>query len=368
MTLSVQMTHALDGFTLDVDFEAPAGVTVLFGQSGSGKTSVIRGVAGLLIPNKGRVSLDGEVLFDTNTGQAVPTHQRRLGYIFQDARLFPHLSVSQNLEYGAKLAGDRQEVITFERVVDMLGIGHLLARRPTGLSGGEKQRVAIGRALLARPRLILADEPLAALDEPRKADILPYFERLRDEVDIPVLYVTHSVAELARLATTVVILQEGRVVQQGPVDHVMSEPVGGGMGVGIRAAGSLLQAHVVRQHEDGLTELAAGDTPLFLPRVDRAPGSIVRLRVAAHDVILALEKPKGLSALNILAGRIKTIRQGDGPGALVSLETAAGMVLARITARSAITLGLAQGQSCYAVIKSVAIAPEDVGGPQKPKN
>ena len=192
MTLSVRVSHRLPGMEIDVAFDAPPGVTVLFGRSGSGKTTIVNAVAGLLRPDAGRVAVDDWVLFDTEKGHWLPPHRRRLGYIFQEGRLFPHLTVSQNLSYGSWFAprGARRE--SRDKVIEMLGIGHLLDRRPALLSGGEKQRVAIGRALLASPRLILADEPLAALDDARKAEILPYFERLRDEVSVPILYVTHS--------------------------------------------------------------------------------------------------------------------------------------------------------------------------------
>ncbi|MEM7598496.1 MAG: molybdenum ABC transporter ATP-binding protein [Pseudomonadota bacterium] len=360
MTLSVAITHAFAGFDLDVAFDAPPGVTVLFGQSGSGKTTVMRAVAGLLEAQHARITLGDTTLTDTAQNRAIPTHARQLGYIFQDARLFPHLTVRQNLDYGTRFARGRQGP-SFDRIVGMLGIDHLLTRRPATLSGGETQRVAIGRALLARPRLILADEPLAALDEPRKAEILPYFERLQSELDMPVLYVTHSVTELARLANQVVVLKSGRVVQSGPVSDVMSDPAG--LGDSTRAIGSLLRATVQRHHADGLTELDAGGTALFLPRLDRDPGASVRLRVAAHDVILSRTPPTGLSALNILSGTVKSIRDGDGPGALVALSTPAGTCLARITKRSAAALDLAPGAECCAIIKTVAIAPEDIGGP-----
>lgn len=363
MTLNVSLRHSYPGFDLDAAFEAPPGVTVLFGASGSGKTSVMRAVAGLFAPDAARITLDDEVLTDTNQNRALPTHKRRLGYIFQDDRLFPHLTVRQNLTFGARFAqtgtGPSQD-----RIVEMLGLGQLLDRRPATLSGGEKQRVAIGRALLARPRLILADEPLASLDEPRKAEILPYFERLQSEVDTPVLYVTHSVTELARLASHVVALQSGRVVQAGPVSEVLSNP--DALSSSVRAMGSLLRATVVRHHDDGLTELDAGGNALFLPRIDQVPGRPVRLRVAAHDVILSRTRPKGLSALNILSGTVRSVRPGDGPGTLVSLDTPAGACLARITKRSAQALELSDGVSCFAIIKTVAIAPEDIGGSEPP--
>ncbi len=359
MTLSVSLTHGFEGFDLDLAFEAPPGVTVLFGRSGSGKTSIVNAVAGLLRPRSGRIVLDGEVLLDTGSGIALPPHRRRIGAIFQDGRLFPHLTVRQNLAYGRWFAGAGAGAET-DRVVEMLGLGPLLDRRPGRLSGGEKQRVAIGRALLAAPRLLLADEPLAALDEARKAEILPYFERLRDEAQVPILYVSHAPAEVARLATTVVALKDGRLLRQGPAAEVLADPAV--LPAGVRGAGAVLEARVVAHHEDGLSELEAGGVPLFLPRVGQAPGAGLRVRIAAQEVILSREVPRGLSALNILPGEVEAVTTGRGPGALVSLKTPAGPILARVTRRSAQALDLAPGVAVHAIVKSVAIAPEDVGG------
>ncbi|TGD42085.1 molybdenum ABC transporter ATP-binding protein [Pseudotabrizicola sediminis] len=356
--LRVALTHRIGAFTLDVAFDAPPGVTVLFGRSASGKTTIVNAVAGLVRPEQGRVSVDGWRLLDTVAGVDLPPHRRRLGYIFQEGRLFPHLTVRQNLTYGAWFAPKGAAREDMGRVVDMLGIGPLLHRRPAGLSGGERQRVAIGRALLAAPKLILADEPLSALDEARKAEILPYFERLRDEVKVPILYVSHSPAEVARVATTVVALDAGRVTGIGPAFDVLGDPAL--WPIGVRGAGAVIAARLVRQHPDGLSELDAGGIPLFLPRISAAPGSLVRLRIAAHDVILSGEPPVGLSALNILPGTIEAMHQGDGPGVMVRLVTPAGAVLARITRRSAQIMGLAPGKTAYAIIKSVAPAPEDV--------
>lgn len=357
MTLQITIAHAFKGFDLDVDIEAPPGVTVLFGPSGSGKTTLINAVAGLLRPDTGRIVADGWVLLDNNARRNLAPHRRRIGCIFQEGRLFPHLTVRQNLLYGRWFAPRDARSESLARVVEMLGIGALLDRRPGALSGGEKQRVAIGRALLSGPKLILADEPLAALDEARKAEILPYFERLRDEVSVPILYVSHSSSEVARLATTVVALKAGRVVACGPPAQVLGDVAA----VGARGAASVLSARVVAHHPDGLSELATAVGPLWLPRVAPAPGATIRVRIAAQDVILARERPQGLSALNILSGRIIEIRLGDGPGAIVTLAMSGDRLSARITRRSVEAMALEPGQTCHAIIKSVAFAPDDVG-------
>jgi molybdate transport system ATP-binding protein len=357
--LDVSVTHDFGGFKLDAAFKAPPGVTVLFGRSGSGKTTIVNTVAGLLMPQHGRIASGDWVLLDTERNLRLRPHKRRLGYVFQEGRLFPHLNVRQNLAYGAWFAPKDAPREDTERVVEMLGIGPLLDRRPTALSGGEKQRVAIGRALLSAPKLILADEPLAALDDARKAEILPYFERLRDEVSVPILYVSHSASEVARLATTVVALDAGRVVAQGPAAQVLGDPqLRPG---GARDVGAVLTAHILCHHDDGLTELDAGGQPLFLPHVAAMPGTSLRIRIAAHDVILSRERPEGLSALNILPGTIAEIRAGDGPGAILALDTKAGRLLARITRRSANAMCLAPGVHVHAVIKTVAVAAADIG-------
>lgn len=358
--LNVSLQHRLDALDLDVSFDAPPGLTVLFGGSGSGKTTVINAVAGLLRPDQGRVSVNGQALCDTSQGLWLPPHRRRLGYVFQEGRLFPHLSVRQNLRFGQWFAPKDAPREDMCRVVDMLGIGNLLERRPGALSGGEKQRVAIGRALLASPRLILADEPLAALDDARKAEILPYFERLRDHSDVPILYVSHSAAEVARLATTIVALEDGKVARQGAAVEVLGDPMFTPSGV--RAVGAVIEARLAGHHNDGLSELDANGASLFLPHVDQEIGAPLRVRIAAQDVMLSLAKPDGISALNILKGRIAQVRAGEGPGSIVSLDTNAGRVLARVTRRSVSTMHLAEGLDVYAVVKTVSIAPQDVGG------
>lgn len=357
MTLQMTVRHSFRDFTLDVDVVAPPGVTVLFGPSGSGKTTLIDTVAGLLRPDAGRIAADDWVLMDTGARRHLAPHRRRIGYVFQEGRLFPHLTVRQNLVFGRWFAPRDAQPESLARVVEMLGIGHLLARRPGALSGGEKQRVAIGRALLTAPKLILADEPLAALDEARKAEILPYFERLRDEVSVPILYVSHSSAEVARLATTVIALREGRVAAMGPPDRVL----GDWAAVGVREIASVLRARVVAHHEDGLSELATAAGRLHLPRVPEAPGTKLRVRIVANEVILSREAPVGLSALNILRGTIAEIQLGRGPAARVVLAFGDERLIARVTQRSVAALDLEPGQICHAILKSFALAPEDVG-------
>lgn len=360
MTLAVSIRHGFDGFRLAVDFSAPPGVTVLFGRSGSGKSTVVNAVAGLFRPDEGRIALEGTPLLDTHSGIMLPPHRRQMGYVFQDGRLFPHLTVRQNLLFGRWFARQRTGA-ELDRIVELLGIGPLLDRRPGALSGGEKQRVAIGRAILSNPRLLLMDEPLAALDEERKAEILPYLERLRDEVRVPILYVSHSVAEVARLATTVVLLEAGRVVALGPAAEVLSDPALVPV-MGLREAGAMLMARLVGQDGDGLTRFETGGGPLWLPQVGAAAGSVLRLRILAQDVMLATERPRGISALNVLSGVVDEVRMGEGPGAMVRVRVGEEVLLARVTRRSVGVLDLSPGRTVFAILKAVSVAQENVGG------
>lgn len=353
MSLSVVLHHQFEGFALNVDFDAPPGLTMLFGRSGAGKTAVMRAVAGLFHPDQGRIAVGERVLCDTERGVNLAPHKRRVGTIFQDARLFPHLTVAQNLDYGRRFAPREVSAAERRRMIEMLGIGHLLTRSPAALSGGEAQRVAIGRALLSGPEIVLADEPLAALDEARKAEILPYFERLRDEVSVPILYVSHSPAEVARLATSVVAMADGQVIGQGPAAEVLGNP--DILPTGAQGAGAVIEADVRANHADGLTELSAGGVALFLPNLSHAIGTRVRVRIAAQDVMLSPDEPTGLSALNIVPGRITHLRVGEGAGVMVSLATPAGTVLARVTKRSVTALGLCEGMACFAVVKTVSL-------------
>ena len=361
--LSVAVEHRLGDFTLDAAFDSEAGLTALFGRSGAGKTTLVNAVAGLIRPARGHIVLDGKTLTDTKRGVFVPTHRRHIGYVFQEGRLFPHLNVRQNLLYGrwfAPRAGSSASEI--DHVVDLLGLRHLLSRRPGNLSGGEKQRVAIGRALLARPRLLVMDEPLASLDEARKGEILPYIERLRDDTGVPIVYVSHSIPEVTRLATTMVLMSEGRVVATGPTAAVMGRldlfPL-----TGRAEAGALLNTRVA-EHDltFGLTTLRAAAGDLRVPRLDLPLGATLRVRIRARDVMIALLPPEGLSALNVLPGTVAELGQGDGPILDLRLDCAGEALIARLTRRSIERLGLEPGKPVYAVIKSIAFDHQAFAG------
>ncbi|WP_343714457.1 molybdenum ABC transporter ATP-binding protein [Inquilinus sp.] len=359
MSLEVEIRHRQGDFALDIAFASEGRLTALFGRSGAGKTSVVNVIAGLVRPLHGRVVVDGRPLVDTERRLFLPPHRRRIGYVFQEGRLFPHLTVRQNLLYGRWFTPKAERGAEFGRVVELLGIAPLLDRPPAGLSGGEKQRVAIGRALLSSPRLLLMDEPLAALDEARKAEILPYVERLRDEARIPIIYVSHSIGEVTRLAATLVVLAEGRVAAAGPVREVM-----GRADLFPRAeAGAVLEA-VVEGHDDRwqLTRLRVAAGFLTVPRIEQPAGSPVRIRIRARDVMLATRTPDHLSALNVLPATVLAIAPCDGPTAEIRLDCAGDGLLARLTRRSVETLDLAPGRPVHAVIKSVAFDSHTVGG------
>ncbi len=358
MTLEIRLSHQFPGFRLEVDLTAPPGLTCLFGRSGSGKTTIINAVAGLLQPDRAEIILDGQPLHH------LPPHKRGIGYVFQDARLFPHLTVLGNLTYATRIR--RRAPRDLDRIVALLGIGALLGRRPGTLSGGERQRVAIGRALLSDPRLILMDEPLAALDEARKAEILPHIETLRDELGLPILYVSHALPEVARLATTIAVIDAGRLVAQGPAARLLSDPATAPL-LGLADAGAILTARIAAQESDGLTRVETAAGPLWLPRLTGAPGRPVRLRIAAQDVMLATERPTGLSALNILPARILSLREADATGMLVQLDLAGQPLLARVTQRSVQALHLAPGREVFAIVKSVAMARDAASGADAPQ-
>ena len=354
MSLSVDIRHCQGDFRLEARFESTGRLTALFGRSGAGKSTLVAMIAGLTRPDHGRIAIDGEALVDTDKRVYVPRHRRRVGYVFQEGRLFPHLTVRRNLLYGHWFTPAAERYTRLGDVIELLGIGNLLDRSPTRLSGGEKQRVAIGRALLASPRLLLMDEPLAALDEARKAEILPYIERLRDEIGLPIVYVSHSVAEVARLATTVVALADGKVTAVGRPSDLLSRPdLSPGTDEG--EAGAILRA-TIQGHDDefGLTMLACAGGILTVPHLRRPAGTPVRVRVRARDVMLAVRPPEGLSALNVLPAVIRDIGMPHGPMVDIRLAAADASLTARVTRRSVSALGLEPGREVYAVIKSIA--------------
>lgn len=360
MSLSFDIALSFPEFALEVAAELPTrGLTVLFGPSGSGKSSLLRVLAGLERGATGRVAFGAETWQDGR--RFLPPHRRGVGYVFQDARLFPHLDVAGNLDYAARRARRRGAQPDLARVSAALGLGPLMARAVPQLSGGQRQRVAIARALLSCPRVLLMDEPLSSLDAPARAEILPHIEALRDAAGVPILYVTHSAAELARLADRVMILQGGRVRREGPVAEVLSDP-DAIPALGVREAGAVLPATLSSHTDDGLSVLSISGGELVLPRVDARPGARLRVRIHAHEVIVARTRPEALSALNILPVTVTQLRLGEGPGAAVQLRLGEDLILARITRRSAQALDLAPGVECYAILKSVAVAQGDVGG------
>jgi molybdate transport system ATP-binding protein len=357
--LDIVVRHRLGAFTLDATLRSQGGLTALYGPSGSGKTSLVNVIAGLIRPESGHVRLDGEALFDRAGGVFVPPHRRRIGYVFQEARLFPHLSVRRNLLFGrwfAPRGGTERTDLT--AVLDLLGIGHLLARRPGDLSGGERQRVAIGRALLARPRLLLMDEPLASLDEPRKAEILPYIERLRDEAGIPIVYVSHALAEVARLATTVAIVEGGMVTACGPAATTLSR-LDLALRPGSAEPSSLIEGRVGAVDPGfGLTQIETRAGMIEVVRTGLRPGETIRIRILASDVMIGLAPVVGISALNQLHGTVAEISATGGPDAsTVDLRIDCGgeRLAARLTRKSLVTMGLGIGTPVVAIVKSVSV-------------
>lgn len=354
--LSLQLRLNRESFALDVEVSLPArGITAVFGASGSGKTTLLRCVAGLETEAEGRVSL-GETVWQASTqGLLVPTWQRRLGYVFQEASLFEHLDVQGNLDYGVRRSSVPVDGATLAAAIELLGIGSLLQRTPQGLSGGERQRVAIARALASQPRLLLLDEPLASLDAARRRDILPWLERLRDEISLPMLYVTHSMEEVARLADHLLVLENGRVKASGPAGEVLAS-VENPTIVG-EEAGVLLSGHIAQR--DAAWQLSRADFPggaLWVRDQGWPMGRAVRLRVLARDVSLAIAEPRDSSIQNQVRAIITTVIADDHPSqVLVRLDCAGTVLLARVTRRALHALNLAPGVSVWALVKSVAV-------------
>ena len=353
--LEIDVRKRLGATALDIRFSGAGGVTALFGRSGAGKTSTVRMIAGLMAPDAGRIALGGRVLFDSGQGIDIATPQRRVGAVFQEGRLFPHLTVRRNLLYAKAARADGR----YGGVVAMLGLEALLDRRPATLSGGEQQRVAIGRALLSNPDILLMDEPLASLDAARKAEILPYIERLRDEAGLPIVYVSHQIDEVARLADRIVLLSDGSVAATGSVDEIFTRPDLMPL-TGRFQAGAVLAARVAEQDPAGdMSRLAIPGGSLWAPSVPLPVGSPIRVRIRARDVAVALERPERVSIRNILPGTVLSVTESDGPFRTVAVSVADGTgesrIAATVTAGAVRDLALEPGVAVFALIKSVAM-------------
>jgi len=340
-------------FECDMDLR---GVTVVFGPNGSGKTTLLRTLAGLEPWATGLIRVGKEAWLDSARKVVVPAHKRPVGMVFQDARLLSHLSVAGNLRFAERRARRGGPIINREDVVETFGIGDLLGRHPAELSGGERQRVAIARALLTRPRLLLMDEPLSALDIVRRAEVLSFVEQVPDRFGVPVIYVTHSIDEMARLADTLVLIDKGRFAAIGPVADVLARldlpPLTGRFEAGTLIAGTVTRPDAGH----GLTAIDIGGDELVVPRLDIAEGTGLRMRIRARDVAIAVTKPKGTSIRNILLAKvIEAAPEGDSAFAEVLLEVAGQAMRARITRASLDELEIKPGQPVYAMIKAVAI-------------
>ena len=351
--LELRLESAVDGFTLKVDLQLPgSGVTAIFGHSGSGKTTLLRCIAGLDQAASGRLVVDGQVWQDQHA--FLPTHRRPLGYVFQEASLFDHLTARGNLNYALKRADKSLPGVEFDQAVELLGLEQLLDRRPGQLSGGERQRVAIARALLVRPRLLLMDEPLASLDQPRKQEILPYLERLRDQLGMPILYVSHSANEVARLADHLVVLDQGRVAASGPLTETLARldlPLPLGEETGVVLAGKVVE----RDQRWQLVRVEFAGGSFWLRDLGHQLGDQVRLQVHARDISLTREQSQQSSILNILPVTVGDIATDELGGALIRLHVGESVMLASLTLRSVDHLGLQTGSQVWAQIKSVAL-------------
>ncbi|MEN5299835.1 molybdenum ABC transporter ATP-binding protein [Brucella sp. TWI559] len=348
--LSVSVTGRNGKFAVEANFSAGWGVTALFGHSGAGKTSLLKMIAGTLRPETGRIAIGDFVLFDAQKAINLPPEKRRIGYVFQEARLFPHMSVKGNLTY-ARWAGRRETTRSLDEVVALLGIDHLLNRRPATLSGGERQRVAIGRALLSDPALLLLDEPLSSLDHARRQEILPFIERLRDESHVPIVYVSHEIEEVARLADEIVLLAAGKVKASGPAAEIfpLIDPEGD--------SGGVLLEGTVAKYDAGyeLAEINLDGATFQLGDAGLRENMHVRLRVRARDVSIARIVPDSISIRNILPVTIRKIIGADGPNALLELDFQGRRLGARLTRRSVDELALREGEHVTALVKAVSV-------------
>ena len=370
--LTIEAGHRfIDGvniFRIDASFSAPdTGVTAIFGRSGAGKTTLLKIIAGLLRPDFVKIKVGNTVLCDTQNDAWVPPEQRRIGYVFQDTRLFPHLSVKANLMFGRRFnPPPHSPELSFDAIVSLLGIERLLDRGIHNLSGGEGQRIAIGRALLANPRLLLMDEPLAALDADRKSEILPYLEGLRHSLDLPIIYVSHNLSEIRRLANWLAVLDEGQIKAFGSVEEItgqieLSSIAGDG------DTGTVLAATVTEHMKThGLTKLSAAGQPLLVTQLDLPPGAHVRVELRPQDVSLALERPENISVLNIIQGSINSILASPKrPTVDVQINIGSSkhpvQLWARVTRFAAERLSLKTGMPVFALIKAVSLDKDRVG-------
>ena len=353
--LKVKLAKRRDGFALDAQFNAPTpGVVALFGRSGCGKTTAINIISGLLDADSAYVELDGDVLTDTSERISIPPEQRRIGYVFQDGRLFPHMSVLRNLQYGLKRTRASGVAITLDQIVALLGLDHLLQRKPYQLSGGERQRTALGRALLSQPALLLLDEPLAALDVARREEVLPYLERLRDNLSIPMVYVSHQFDEVLQLATHVVLMDAGQVVAQGPLSEVSLVPQLRAI-VGPDSVGAVVDGVVTSVDAScGMAAVRVGSGSLNVNVTAVSTGDRVRVQLLARDIILAVEEPRGLSVRNQLRGTVTTIVDDEHDARLITVDVGGATVLSRITRGAVEALGLRNGSAVWVLVKAVS--------------
>ncbi len=347
MTLKISLAQHYRSGSITIAFEAPTpGVIALFGPSGAGKTTVMNAIAGLLRPRHLDITLNGQAL------HTLPPAKRRIGYVFQDGRLFPHLTIKRNLQYGLTRAP--KGTILPDDVIDLLGLQTLLERRPNTLSGGERQRVAIGRALLSQPRLLLMDEPLSALDQTRRDEILPYLIRLRTAFALPIVYASHSLDEVMRLADTLVLIESGRLLAAGPLSELAAR-VDLPLAARDDAAGLLHGRVYAHAPERRLSAIASGGSIFWVPQIAAAEGTELRLRVPAREVILALHEPRSISVNNIIPARIAAMAE-TGHMALVELDLdGGGQLLSRITQDAAERLGLRPGGKVLALVKAVSV-------------
>jgi molybdate transport system ATP-binding protein len=354
--LQVSLQFRRAAFSLDVSFAAPTpGVTALFGRSGAGKSTIAQLLAGLWRADAGRVQLGDQLLFDSQQRLNVPAQRRRIGYVFQDLRLFPHLNVEHNLRYGLRRASRHPATIGWQHTIELLDLGPLLQRRSAQLSGGERQRVALGRALLSQPRLLLLDEPLSAIDAHKRGELLPYFERLRDELSLPMILITHQFEDLLRLANTVVLLDAGRVLAQGALPELSLRPEMRSL-LGPDAAGAVIEGLVERiDAASGLATVRIGGSRLLLPALGLTHGRRVRLQLLARDLIIATVRPQGLSVRNQLAGVISSVQDDGAHDVLVGIDAEGVALQARITTSAARQLYLRPGLAVWVLVKAVSL-------------